>query len=176
MSLGLGTDTVLLANVYSDAAHTAINLLHERMLELPSLHFMCGDFNVRCDRWDPLGPAVNVYADRLVEVTSHLGLSLSSPEVEGPTHFPYAEDLQPTVIDLIFILETESLVLHHDITPEDRGTSDHAPLSITLSAPGSQVPATRWGIKAGSDEEASSSLLDLLLPPSTVGNFSAQRR
>jgi hypothetical protein len=54
MSLGLGTDMVLLANVYSDAAHTAINLLHDRMLELPSLHFMCGDFNVRCDRWVPL--------------------------------------------------------------------------------------------------------------------------
>jgi hypothetical protein len=49
MSLGLGTDTVLLANVYSDAAHTAINLLHDRMLELPPLRFMCGDFNVRCD-------------------------------------------------------------------------------------------------------------------------------
>jgi hypothetical protein len=55
----------------------------------------------------------------------------------------------------MFILDAESLILHHDITPEDRGTSDHVPLSITLSAPGSQVPATRWGIKAGSDEEAS---------------------
>jgi hypothetical protein len=155
MSLSLGTDTVLLANVYLDATHTAINLLHDRMLELPSLCLMCGDFNVRCNRCDPLGPTVNVYADCLLEVTSHLSLSLSSPEVEGPTHFPYAEDLQPMVIDLMFILETESLVLDHDITPEDRGTSDHVPLSITLSAPGSQVPVTRWGIKAGSNEEAS---------------------
>jgi hypothetical protein len=112
MSLSLGSDTALLANVYSDAAHTAINLLHDHMLELPHLRFMCRDFNVHCDWWDPLGPAINVYADCLLEVTSHLSLSLSSPEVEGPTHFPYAEDLQPTVIDLMFILEMESLILH----------------------------------------------------------------
>jgi hypothetical protein len=55
----------------------------------------------------------------------------------------------------MFIPETESLVLHHTITPEDRGTSDRAPLCITLSAPGLQVPVTRWGIKARSDKEVS---------------------
>jgi hypothetical protein len=106
LSLGLGADTVLLANVYSDANHTAINLLHDRMLEWPRLCFMCGNFNVRHDRWDPQGPAVNVYADRLLEVTSHLSLALSTPEVAGPTHFPYAGELQPTVIDLMFVPET----------------------------------------------------------------------
>src|SRR6202035_617759 len=155
LSLGLGADTVLMANIYSDAAHTAINLLHDRMLELPKLRFMCGDFNVRSARWDPLGPAVNIYADRLEAIAERMGLSLSTPEEAGPTHFPYAEQLRPTVIDLMFIPEEETLVTHHSIIPEERGTLDHAPLVITLQAPRSQVPATRWDIRKGSDEEAS---------------------
>ena len=59
------------------------------------------------------------------------------------------------VIDLMFVPEEEALVLQHTIIPEDRGTSDHAPLAITISAPGSQVPVTRWAIRKDSDEEAS---------------------
>src|ERR1700733_1396038 len=155
LSLGLGADTVLLANVYSDAVHTAINLLHDKMLELPKLRFMCGDFNVRSDHWDPLGPAVNIHADRLEAVVDYLGLARSLPEQAGPTHFPYAEGLRPTVIDLMFVLDTEALAVRHSIEPEERGTSDHPPLIIILSAPGSQVPVTKWGIRKDSDEEAS---------------------
>ena len=55
----------------------------------------------------------------------------------------------------MFIPVADSLALYHTITPEDRGTSDHAPLCITLSAPGSQIPATRWGIGRYSEEETS---------------------
>ena len=115
ISLGLGADSVLLANVYSDAAHTAINLLHEKVLELPKFRLMCGDFNVRSSRWDPGGPENNIYADRLEAIAERVGLSLSSPEVVGPTHFPYNGELRPTVIDLMFVPDEETLVLQHTI-------------------------------------------------------------
>lgn len=162
LSLGLGEDTILLANVYSDAAHTAITLLHDNLLKLPKLSFMCGDFNVRSDRWDPLGPAGNVHADHLEAAAECMGLTISTPEEARPTHYPYREELQPMVIDLMFISEEEALTVHHSILAEERGTSDHAPLTITISAPGSQVPATKWAIRKDSDEEAAF-LGDILL-------------
>ena len=141
---------------YMDSvAHAAFNLLHERVLELPKFHLMCGDFNVHSSWWDPEGPKNNIHADHLEAVAEWVGLSLFLSEVAGPTHFPYNGELWPTVIDLMFVPDEEALVLWHTIIPEDRGTSDHAPLAITISAPGLQVPETQWAIHKNSDEEAS---------------------
>jgi hypothetical protein len=78
--------------VYSDTQHTAVRILHEDLVALPRLHLMCGDFNIRHASWDPNGPEVCVHADRLMAVCDALGLTLSSPVEEGPTHFPYNED------------------------------------------------------------------------------------
>jgi hypothetical protein len=86
-------------------------------------------------------------------VCNVLGLTLSSPVEEGPTHFPYNEDLTPTVIDLMFVPAEVSLTTEHEIHPDMRGTSDHAPLMVTLPGPDSEVPVTRWSIQSGTDEE-----------------------
>jgi hypothetical protein len=101
-SLGLGVGCRIFANVYSDTQHTAVRILHEDLVALPRLHTMCGDFNIRHAAWDPTGPEVCVHADCLMVVCDALGLTLSSPVEESPTHFPYNEDLTPTVIDLFF--------------------------------------------------------------------------
>jgi hypothetical protein len=152
-SLGLGAGQRIFANVYSDTQHTAVWILHEDLVALPRLHLMCGDFNIRHAAWDPNGPEVCVHADRLMAVCDALGLTLSSPVEEGPTHFPYNEDLTPTVIDLMFVPAEVSLTTEHEIHPDLRGTSDHAPLTVTLPGPDSEVPVTRWSIQSGSDEE-----------------------
>jgi hypothetical protein len=153
-SLGLGGDTQLFANVYSDKQHTAIRALYEDVVAIPKLHFMCGDFNVRHTDWDPLGPEVNIHATSLTAVATTVGLHLSTPVEAGPTHFPYNEDLTPTVIDLFFVPAELSLMVQHEIHADMRGTSDHAPLTVTLPGPRSRVPVTRWAIKVRSDEEA----------------------
>jgi hypothetical protein len=114
---------------------------------------MCGDFNIRHASWDPNRPEVCVHADRLMAVCDALGLTLSSPVAEGPTHFPYNEDLTPTIIDLMFVPAEVSLTTEHEIHPDLRGTSDHAPLTVTLPGPDSEVPVTRWSIQLGSDKE-----------------------
>jgi hypothetical protein len=41
----------------------------------------------------------------------------------------------------------------YEIHPDLRGTSDHAPLTVTLPGPDSEVPVTRWSIQSGTDEE-----------------------
>jgi len=40
-------------NVYSDADKTAISYLWNHMDELPSFHYMGGQFNVHPSIWDP---------------------------------------------------------------------------------------------------------------------------
>jgi hypothetical protein len=152
-SLGLGAGQRIFANVYSDAQHTAVWILHEDLVALPRLHLMCGDFNIRHASWDPNGPEVCVHADHLMVVCDTLGLTLSSPVEESPTHFPYNEDLTPTVIDLMFVLVEVSLTTEHEIHPDLQGTSDHAPLTVTLPGPDSEVLVTRWSIQSGTDEE-----------------------
>jgi len=47
--------------------------------------------------------ALSSRATNSTSVAMHLGLSRCLPEVEGPTHFPYNKQLEPTVIDLLFI-------------------------------------------------------------------------
>jgi hypothetical protein len=100
-------------------------------------------------------------------VAHALGLDLSSPEVDVPTHYPFNPELRPTVIDLVF-LPTESILFDtHAILPDHRGPSDHAPLVFTAQGPDSRVPLTRWCIPRDSKEEeaflqeASASLLAL---------------
>jgi hypothetical protein len=140
-------------NVYSDAQHTAVRVLHEDLVALPRLHLMCGDFNIRHASWDPYGPEVCVHADHLMVVCDVLGLTLSLPMEEGPTHFPYNEDLTPTIINLMFVPAEVSLTTEHEIHPDLRGTSDHAPLRVTLPGPDSEVLVTRWSIQVETDEE-----------------------
>jgi hypothetical protein len=114
---------------------------------------MCGDFNIRHTSWDPNGPEVCVYADRLMAVCDVLGLTLSSPVEEGPTHFPYNKDLTPSVIDLMFVPAEVFLTTEHKIHPDLQGTSDYALLTVTLPGPDSEVLVTRWSIQSGTNEE-----------------------
>ena len=152
-SLGLGDDVMLFANVYSDKHNTAIRLLWKYVALWLGIRLMCRDFNVQHCAWDPAGPRVNVNADHLIEVAGMVSLARCLPEVPGPTHFPYDVNLAPTVIDLLFVHMEEVVTLHHRILTEERGPSDHAPLVISFLAPGMAVPATKWSIKPGSDEE-----------------------
>jgi hypothetical protein len=53
----------------------------------------------------------------------------------------------------MFVPVEVSLTTEHKIHPDLRGTSDHAPLTVTLPGPDSEVPVTRWSIQSGSDKE-----------------------
>jgi hypothetical protein len=127
---------------------------------------MCGDFNVLHWDWDPNGPETNIHAECLVAVAEAAGLARSLPIVPGPTHFPYNTDLSPIVIDLMFVANYVAVAMSHEICPEDRGSSDHAPLVVVVPGSSSLVPVTKWSITPGSDEELAyrRQVLDVLQP------------
>ena len=112
---------MLFTNVYSDKHNTAIRLLWEQVALWPGIRLMCGDFNIQHRSWDPAGPRVNSSANHLVEAVGMVGLAGCLLEVAGPTHFPYAADLAPTVIDLMFVHMEEVVTLHHCILTDEHG-------------------------------------------------------
>jgi hypothetical protein len=57
------------------------------------------------------------------------------------------------VIDLMSVANYVAVATSHKICPEDRGSSDHAPLVIVVPGSSSLVPVTKWSITPGSDEE-----------------------
>jgi Endonuclease-reverse transcriptase len=110
-SLGLGEDVLYYVNVYSDSQHTAIAWLFDHVLELPGLHLMCGDFNVRHCSWDPGEPEASVHADRLLMAAGGCGLALGLPSVVRLRHFSPQQGFGDTVIDLMFVRVKDSIVL-----------------------------------------------------------------
>ena len=53
----------------------------------------------------------------------------------------------------MFVRTEEIVTLRHRILADERGPADHAPLVVSILAPGMAVPATKWAIKSGSKEE-----------------------
>jgi Endonuclease-reverse transcriptase len=154
LSLGLGAGCSLFANVYLDSNHTAITALHEGVWTWPNLMVMGGDFNVRHKSWD-LNYLLesNIHAECLMAAADCLGLGRCLRVVPGPTHFPFNQFLSPTVIDLLFICEELSIRVSHQILPDARVPSDHAPLVVNVPDPDSLIPVTQWSIKLESDAE-----------------------
>jgi len=169
-SLRLGEDLLLLDNVYSDEQHTAICLLIEQTMDWPSLFFMGGNFNCRHQSWDPQRLVTNVHTDRLEVAATCLGLSRSTLEEEGPTHFPYNTQLEPTVIDLVYIPMELSLQVEHCICPDIRGMSDHAPLLSELPILDFEVTKYKCHLKLDTPEYTSwmKKVSESLVPSSTL--------
>ncbi|KAF9439496.1 hypothetical protein P691DRAFT_635281, partial [Macrolepiota fuliginosa MF-IS2] len=112
-------------NVYSDAQHTAIDLLSREVDRFPALTYMGGDFNTQLTDWDP-GAATRPHSAKLLlELASDLGLDLGIPLVLGLTHFPFNGVDHPSVIDLMFVPTREGHALRPNIDLSLRGTSDH---------------------------------------------------
>ena len=105
----------------------------------------------------------------------HLGLTRGTPVVGGPTHFPYNTQLEPMVIDLVYIPTELSLRVRHHIHLDIWGMSDHAPLLSELPTLNFELTKFKCYLKLGTPEytswmeEVSKVLANLgdMMPPST---------
>lgn len=121
-----------LMNVYNDDQNSAMRLLQAQADHLPSHVFMGGDFNCRSSVWDPEWNQHHTWVQTILDFASDLSLDLSLPQVPGPTHIPFAQGLNPTVIDLVFVPIPQSLNLRPELRPNLQGPSDHIPMALTF--------------------------------------------
>jgi len=123
LSLFQGNDTYNLMNVYSDDDKTAILYLRDHVDELPSFHYMGGDFNVHSSVWDPEVTHHRWAAITLLEIAADLDLERTEPSNPGPTFISHNADLRPSVIDLMFHRISESVRSRTRRTSRFKGTN-----------------------------------------------------
>ncbi|KXN91250.1 hypothetical protein AN958_01610 [Leucoagaricus sp. SymC.cos] len=109
LSLFTPRGTVNLLNIYSDDAHTAINLLSRDVDQLPAFIYMGGDFNCHSEVWDSSCTLHPLVTQHLLELASDVGLEWARPSNSGMTHIPHNPDLAGSVIDLVFMAPSVSV-------------------------------------------------------------------
>ncbi|KAF9439982.1 hypothetical protein P691DRAFT_768490 [Macrolepiota fuliginosa MF-IS2] len=155
-------------NVYSDAQHTAIDLLSREVNRFPALTYMGGDFNIQSTDWDPGAATQPCSAKLLLELASDLSLDLGVPLVLGPMRSPFNGVDCLSVIDLMFVPTREGHALCPNIDLSLRGTSDHAPLVVRVPIVPECFMVEQWAIKKDSEE------LELFLAEVSIGLGSLQ--
>jgi len=151
LSLFQGNDTYNLMNVYSDDDKTAILYLRDYVDELPSFHYMGGNFNVHSSVWDPEVTYHRWAAITLLEIAADLDLERTEPSNPGPTFISHNADLRPSVIDLMFHRISESARSRTRQDPDSKGPTDHIPLTTTIVLDSVIETVTRRSITHGSD-------------------------
>ncbi|XP_006456097.1 hypothetical protein AGABI2DRAFT_77234, partial [Agaricus bisporus var. bisporus H97] len=148
-----GNDVVFLMNVYSDSNRRAIQFLGGKVDSLPHFSYVGGDFNCHSSEWDPACPHHRSPAPALLEHMADIGVYWQRPVNHGPTHTPHNEDLQGSVIDLIFspMFGNEEFlpILSHD----EQGRSDHVPLIMRVPIREVDIRISRMTIDPDSKEE-----------------------
>ncbi|KXN92968.1 hypothetical protein AN958_09092 [Leucoagaricus sp. SymC.cos] len=160
LSLFTSKGVVNFLNVYSDNAHTAINLLSREVNVLPAFIYMGGDFNCHSEVWDPSRTSHPLVVQCLLEFASDVRLKWARPSNPGLTHIPHNPDLAGSVIDLVFTgpLSAQSNLPRLDL--DHCGPSDHVPISTLVPISESEIRVSRMVILRESPEE-SGFLIDL---------------
>ena len=172
LSLFQGNTTYNLMNVYSDDDNTAILYLRDHVDELPSFHYMGGDFNVHSKVWDSNVTHHRWAAITLLEIAADLDLEWTQPSNPGPTFISHNEDLRPSVIDLMFHQISDSARSRTNRDPDRKGPTDHIPLTTSVILDSVIEGVTRRSISRGSEaEEAFINDLKTGVPAITVGTL-----
>ncbi|KXN92361.1 hypothetical protein AN958_08376 [Leucoagaricus sp. SymC.cos] len=154
LSLFTFKGAVNLLNVYSDNAHTTINLLSQEVDSLLALAHMGGDFNCHSEVWDPACSLHPLVVQCLLEFTSDISLEWAQPSNPGLTYIPHNPDLAGSMINLVFmgLLSERSDLLRLD--PDHHGPLDHVPISTLVPISESKIRISRIVISRESPEEA----------------------
>jgi len=142
-----------LMNVYSDSSHSTLKYLKDTEVDLCNLLIMTGNFNIRDSLWDFSFPHYLSISDNLIILADSLDLSLSILTNQVPTRYTDNTNKSNSTIDLMFIQCDSPTLNNHSIHSEWCLSSDHTPLTITISILEEIVNTCKSNIKKGSDEE-----------------------
>ena len=151
---------------------TLILYLRDHVDELPSFQYMGGDFNVHSRVWDSNVTHHQWAAIILLEIAADVDLEWTQPSNPGPTFISHNEDLRPSVIDLMFHQISDSARSRTNQDPDQKGPTDHIPLTTSVILDSVIEGVTRRSITRGSDaEKAFINDLRSGVPAITVGTL-----
>ena len=140
-------------NVDSDSSHSTIKYLKDTEVNFNNLLIITGDFNIHDSLWDPSYNFHSSISNDLFMIADSFDLNLSVPINQVPTRYSdNANDLN-SVIDLMSLQNNFSGIISHSIHPDWRLTSDHAPLTVTISISKEHIPTHKRTLIRNSVEE-----------------------
>ena len=147
-------DIFWLMNIYSDSSYSTLKYLKDTEANIYNLLIMTGDFNIWNSLWDPSFPHHSTISNNLLIVTDLFNLNLSSLTNQVLTRYSNNINDSNLVIDLIFLCSRSSELNNHSIHSNWCLTSDHAPLTITITIIEESINSTKCSIIKDSKEEA----------------------
>jgi len=147
---------------------------------------MAEDFNIRDSLWDLSFLHHLFIGNDLIIIADSFHLSLLFPTNQVPTRYTDNINDSNSVIDLMFLQCNSSILNNHSIHPEWYLSSDHAPLTITISILDEFINTCKSTIQKNNIEEKQfvndtisaiknldvSNLLDILLLEKAVNDSS----
>ena len=140
-------------NVYSDSSHTALKYLKDTEVNILNLLIITGDFNIRDSIWDSSFPHHSSFSDDLMIIVDSFNLELSFPTNNVPTRYLDSDNRLNLVIDLMFLQSGLREINNHSIHPELCLSSDHAPLSVTITIEEESIDSFKFSIVKNSKKE-----------------------
>ena len=141
-------------NIYSDSAHMALKCLKDIEVNIDNVLVMTGDFNIRDSLWDPFFPHHSSISNDLLLIANSFQLALSTPTNPYPTRYSDIASEANSTIDLIFLRYGSTELNQHFIHPDWQLTSDHTPLSITISIVNEIISTSKLSIQPNSEQES----------------------
>ena len=140
-------------NIYSDTSHSILKYLKDTEVNINNLLIIIGNFNIRDWLWDPSFPHYSSISDDLFIVANLFNLDLLIPTNLVPTRYSDTMSELYLVIDLMFLHSGLSKLNNHVIYLEWWLTSDHTPLTITISITKELVLTSKFLLPKNSEEE-----------------------
>jgi len=114
---------------------------------------MTENFNIRNSLWDTSFPHHLSISDDLLIIADSFNLAFSSPTNPCPTRYSDMAGESNSIIDLMFLRYGSNNINQHSIHLDWHLTSDHAPLSITISIIDEVVNISKLSIQQNSKQE-----------------------
>jgi len=140
-------------NIYSDSSHIALKYLKNTEVNIDNVIVMTRDFNIRDNLWDSSFPHHSSISDDLMIIADLFNLGLSTPIDPCLTRYSDTAGEANSLIDLMFLRYGSTEINQYSIHPNCYLSSDHAPLSITISIVNEIINTSKPSIQQNSEQE-----------------------
>ena len=153
MSFFNNGDIFWIMNIYLDSSHSAIKYLEDTEVDICNLLVITGDFNICDSIWDPSFCHHSSISNDLIIIADSFNLNLSCLINQVSTRYFNNDNDSNSVINLMFLWCNSSKLNNHSIHPEWCLTSNHVPLSITISIAKENINLCKKTITKNSNEK-----------------------